>query len=936
MRAPRWLAVACVALFAAPLGCSPPPPPPRRVTPPPPAEDLPPPWSLADGKLPPLFRAEGDLGDSIACSRNRSDAPGFDAGEIAEVGGDYWKVPLRLGPFSACWIRIGKEATGEIRTSRFHPTSRWLSFLVHRAPGSGTSVELRQNGVTIAKTAPDHGGGRFLPVRWDLDRLVTDRTTDCRLELVISDADPENTICVADVALSKDEPSLPASAHPQDELWGFADLHAHLFTPMAFGGQLFWGSVHSSFTPQGYSGVDEVSNPFKALGACTPMHGTGPHNGVLFTMPPEGGHNRDGFPDFIGFSNFRTVYHQQAYITSIKRAWQGGLRLLQADAVNYEFLETVYRISRPYTPGVPLNPATDAWNIRHQVKAVRDLVEMQDVQSFAGVALSAREARSLIQEGKLAIVPGIETETLGPVDKALRGVTDDATMRELIEPVVACLHARGVRHVIPVHLGENAFGAPAVYDIAFDLGNEAMRGTHFPLRATPPEEGIFYSRDADWQDQSPGEKLIVGLGLAGLSQPPPGPEGGAGQAHAHGLTRAGRVLVEELMRRGMIIDIEHGSQLTQSAILDLAETYGYPVIASHTGFLETSLGREDAADPQTWASERSKSSRQLDRIRKLGGLVGVGTSRGPTRVEAGVPACDGSTPSFLTELRYAIQNMRGNGVALGTDINGLGQQTDPRFGPFACWSAGEDRRRIHFLSSQRAAQTSGVRYSEETPIQRHGWDRFSGDDRSQQVSGKEAYLTRDERHVWLAIARHLAKHGERADAFKDDPLPARKLARGFFLASSGGVPSRSDAADLTILSGYWGCLAVGAPCAGEPVTAPVNVPPTVTRAAQLVMETWRAWSKMSGPNQPMKRSRIGKADYDLNLDGLAHYGMLPDLLQDAKNLGLTEAELGVLFRSAGDFVKMWERAEEAAARIASSLPPSVCEGPNARCACAGP
>ena len=933
MAVSRWLRGA--GLCAASLfGCSTQVDLPPRKSPPVQAENVPPPWSLAEGALPAGFETEGNVGVPIACSAVRSDGEGFDAGQIAEVGGDYWKVPLEQGPFGTCWIRTSAEAVGRITSSQFLPTSRWLSFFLRRTPESRTSVELRQNGVTIAKTPPDLGGARFLPVLWDLDALVTDKTTDCRVELVIVDEDPEDNLCVADVSLSRQRPVMPASVHPQDRLWGFADLHAHLFTPMAFGGQLFWGNVHSAFNSQGYSGTPGASDPRRALGACTPMHGTGPQDGVLFTMPPEGAHNRGGFPGFVGFSHFRTVYHQQAYVDSIKRAWQGGLRLLQADAVNYEFLETVYRISRPYTPGVPKNPTSDAWNIEHQVKAARALASMPDVAAFAGVALSAGGARSLIQSGKLAIVLGTEVETLGPVDAALAGVTDERVMRELIEPVVACLHERGVRHVIPIHLGENAFGAPAVYDVMFDLGNEALRKNHFALRATTREEGIFYSRDADWRDQGPGEKLIVGLGLAGLSAPPDGPAGGVGQAHAGGLTPAGRIAIEELMRRGMIVDMEHASHRSEEAMLTLAEKHGYPIIASHTGFLDTSLGPQEAADPQSWATERAKSKRHLERLRALGGLVGVGTSRGPTRVADGVAACDGGTPAFLTEMRYAIQVMGGAGVALGTDINGLGQQSDPRFGPFACWSAGEDKRRVHLIAAQREAQMNGVAYSEQTPLQRHDWQRFDGDDKSAKINGKEAFLTQDQRHTWLAIARHLAGHGERLDAFDGDPQQARKLARGFFLAGTGARPTRSDVGDSTILAGYWGCMKAAPLCLGKPAPTDGAGPAAIAGKVAMVADTWRAWSKMTGTNERLRRSRIGEADYDYNIDGLAHYGMLPDLLQDAKNLGLTEGELSVLFQSAGDFVAMWEKAEAAAARVAATLPPSICQGRDARCTCA--
>ena len=93
----------------------------------------------------------------------------------------------------------------------------------------------------------------------------------------------------------------------------------------------------------------------------------------------------------------------------------------------------------------------------------------------------------------------------------------------------------------------------------------------------------------------------------------------------------------------------------------MAEKYRYPIVASHTGFRATSLSPAEVAQPQSWASERSKTKRQLERIRALGGLVGVGTSRGATQEFADLPACDGATPSFAGQLRYAISAMGGGG-----------------------------------------------------------------------------------------------------------------------------------------------------------------------------------------------------------------------------------------------------------------------------------
>jgi hypothetical protein len=43
--------------------------------------------------------------------------------------------------------------------------------------------------------------------------------------------------------------------------------------------------------------------------------------------------------------------------------------------------------------------------------------------------------------------------------------------------------------------------------------------------------------------------------------------------------------------------------------------------------------------------------------------------------------------------------------------------------------------------------------------------------------------------------------------------------------------------------------------------------------------------------------------------GLAHYGMIPDFLQDGRNIGLTDKDLTPLFSSAEDYIQMWEKCE---------------------------
>ena len=68
----------------------------------------------------------------------------------------------------------------------------------------------------------------------------------------------------------------------------------------------------------------------------------------------------------------------------------------------------------------------------------------------------------------------------------------------------------------------------------------------------------------------------------------------------------------------------------------------------------------------------------------------------------------------------------------------------------------------------------------------------------------------------------------------------------------------------------------------------------------------------SGDNKPLKRTKAGRRDFDINIDGVAHYGMLPDFFQDVKNVGLTDKDLAPFMHSAHDYVKMWEKCERMA------------------------
>jgi hypothetical protein len=63
----------------------------------------------------------------------------------------------------------------------------------------------------------------------------------------------------------------------------------------------------------------------------------------------------------------------------------------------------------------------------------------------------------------------------------------------------------------------------------------------------------------------------------------------------------------------------------------------------------------------------------------------------------------------------------------------------------------------------------------------------------------------------------------------------------------------------------------------------------------------------SGPAGRLEPYRMGQRIFDFNEDGLAHYGLLPDMLQDLKDLG--DEDMQTLFQSAEGYLQMWEKVE---------------------------
>lgn len=733
-------------------------------------------------------------------------------------------------------------------------------------------------------------------------------------------------------------------ADPGAPLWGFADLHAHLMAHLAFGGKAFWGLPFDPKHP-GPEGIEY------ALASCEPIHGG------LVNVNPELGHPAGGgWPEFIIWPRFTTLIHQQAYVDWLYRAYQGGLRLISCLAVNNELLAS------KTNPGMPHD---DRSAIQIQVAGMKQMAAFIDAQSggkgrgWLQIVYSPEEARQVIANNKLAVVLGIEVDSLGnwrrPEDIELACQGDIGLARQLIGLELDWLHAQGVRQITPIHLTNNAFGGTAIYMRFLETVNVFVTGERWAVEDAW-QSGVRYRLDDDGLEafdsvertaavagtrvRSMGRRTLLDQipGIRDLIDTAVKTQVNGGHANVRGLNPFGRILLEEMMARGMIIDMDHMSQKATDEALTIAEEYRYLVITSHSWFrdlLFSSQGEFDArqqkfygtSDVHKVAHEAGKRADQVERIARLGGIVSVilnqgdlaGLCRGLPEWADKVPEpCAGSSTSWAQAYLYAVNKSGGRGVAIGSDINGAAALPGPRFGMFAAYGARDDKRRNAARRGEIDRQTNGVAYTEK--LHDYRWFHFP--------SGGPGGYDEDERDIWAAIAQYEAGFNPAIHHHPPDDAPEPNLLRMFEIAETRRNQRQvddytmgfwiSDQEDLGIdeLAG-WSIEQRAGYLARERIVELGQYNDKRTRELVTKIRAIRAkWKQLKGNNRPLTRSKAGpRREFDINLDGMAHYGMLPDLLQDVRNSGLTAEDLIPLFCSANDYVVMWETCKQRAGEM---------------------
>ena len=284
------------------------------------------------------------------------------------------------------------------------------------------------------------------------------------------------------------------------------------------------------------------------------------------------------------------------HITGIKRAYDGGLRLLFAAAVDNQLLSTIWtKTGFNVDSQVPnADPNFDYNSAIKQLNFIQALAAANS--SWMQIVKSPAEARQAIGSNKLAIVLSLEM---------------DALTANQIQTLV---NAYGVRHVIPIHLANSPFGGTAVYNDLWNTNSWFLNNHQFLQVDFDPNVTFNLSRP---QALHSAMGALIPLSISDDEYKALGYQAGAGGHKNHlGIADADAFL--GLMQAGLLVDVAHMSEKSVEMALTQAETYGYPLMDSHTGI-------RDPANPAS-QNERSLLAAQVTRIGNMGGVIGLGTA----------------------------------------------------------------------------------------------------------------------------------------------------------------------------------------------------------------------------------------------------------------------------------------------------------------------
>jgi hypothetical protein len=420
-------------------------------------------------------------------------------------------------------------------------------------------------------------------------------------------------------------------ASPEASVYGTVEGHAHITAFELFGGDWHCGRPWSPY-----------GAPVALPASCAPdQQGS---NGQVEDFEDWGGQPRPrmvGWPAFLNWSRPTTLAEEGDYYTGIERAWKAGLRLLVTNLVDNEALCSIMTKRR--------NPCNDMASVAIQNRDLHQLQHYIDAQSggpgkgWFRVVTNPFQARRVINQGKLAVIEGIEVSRLfGCGEKNNVPQCNEAQINAGLKQV----EGFGVRTFFPIHEFNNAFGGtkmlPGDQGTVVNAGNRLETGSFWTTKPCPAkdEDAVQTSVPAT----GPLAKLLNGPLASALGGNPVPVYGPGPQCNVRGLTRLGAYLIHRMIKQHLIIQLDHMDSKTATAALSIAESARYSgVVSAHC-----------CSSPQLF-----------HRIYALGGFVNPPAQ--PTLSLFGIWKMDKAQSSP----KYKF------GFGFGSDENGLAEQPGP-------------------------------------------------------------------------------------------------------------------------------------------------------------------------------------------------------------------------------------------------------------------
>ncbi|MFC9294490.1 discoidin domain-containing protein [Streptomyces sp. NPDC057011] len=408
----------------------------------------------------------------------------------------------------------------------------------------------------------------------------------------------------------------------QGRVRGFVDAHDHIMSNEGFGGRLICGK------------------PFSDLGVADALKDCPEHypDGTLavfdfITKGGDGKHDPNGWPTFKDWPAHDSLTHQQNYYAWVERAWRGGQRVLVNDLVTNGVICSVYFFKD--------RGCDEMTAIRLEAQKTYDMQAFID-KMYGGpgkgwfrIVTDSGQARDVIKQGKLAVILGVETsEPFGCKQILDVGQCSKADIDRGLDE----LHRIGVRSMFLCHKFDNA-----LCGVRFD---EGALGTAINV-------GQFLSTGTFWQTEQctgPQHDNPIGLAAAPAAQKelPQGvsvPSYAAdARCNSRGLTELGEYAVRGLMKRKMMLEIDHMGVKAAGRAFDILESESYPGVISSHSWMDLD-----------WT----------ERVYKLGGFVASYMS---------------GAEGFSAEAKRtdALRDKYNVGYGYGTDMNGVGGWPGPR------------------------------------------------------------------------------------------------------------------------------------------------------------------------------------------------------------------------------------------------------------------